>query len=184
MTDVPSASVWMVPFMVIDRVESAGLMRLRTAKPGLPTKLAVVPEFWKLIVPPPIAVSVGIQSITVCPGLTLIVVRLGDVPIEAPAPPLVVKLPLPSRLCAIAGVAPTTSTVASARTEQLVRDRRDGSGKLRIRGSRAAGGWSASAGSGDYRGDCRSRFARAEPRPRRRSQAARRARREGRRRRT
>ena len=130
----------MIPLSVTERVESAGLMRLSTAKLPLPTKLAVVPDGWKLIDPPPIAVSVGDQSITVWPGLSRIVVVFGDVPIDAPPPPLTVNAPVPAKLCAEAGVAPTTATVASARTEQPVRATRARKVVLRIMTSRATNG--------------------------------------------
>ena len=131
----------MVPFIEMARLMSVWLMRLRTAKLLVLLKVAVVPPSWKPIAPPPMALSVGVQSITLWPGLTLIVVVVGVVVIPAAPAPLVAKVPLPSRLCAAAGVAPTNMTVASASTEQLVRVRRDDETRLRIMISTGADGW-------------------------------------------
>jgi hypothetical protein len=69
-----------VPFITMVREMSAGSTRLRTAKSEVLVNSAVVPEFWKLmLVPVPVALSVGVQSMTVCPLFKLIVVLVAVV---------------------------------------------------------------------------------------------------------
>src|SRR5688572_28524464 len=87
------------------------------------TKFVVVPPGWNTIGEVEVAVSFGLQVITVC-GLftaTFVVVPLGVVIVADPATS---GLPVPRKLCAAAGLGPTASAVAKARIEQAVRLRR------------------------------------------------------------
>jgi hypothetical protein len=101
--------------MKINRVESTGLIRLSTAKSVALLKVAVPPG-WKLIALALIAVSFGVQSITVCPPFKATFVIPGEVVTTAP---LVVTGATASALndCAAAGLGPTTSDVAIASVE-------------------------------------------------------------------
>src|SRR6478752_5274574 len=73
------------------------------------------------MLPPASALSVGVQLMTELPELRVMVVVPAPVAMLALPPPLTAKVPVPLKLCAAAGVAPTASTVASARREQLGR---------------------------------------------------------------
>ncbi len=136
----PSAPAVIVPFIEITRVRSVAVILLSTAKLPVPRKLAVVPEFWNwigtLLL---VALSVGTQLITVCGAVTEMVVVPVPLVMVVAAP--LVAVPVPRKLCAAAGLGPTTNTVASASTEQPVRASREGRGKLRIMTSRATNGW-------------------------------------------
>src|SRR5215218_10374190 len=110
--------------MTMARPMSAGLMLLRTWKFCVPVNSAVVLAFWKeMLVPVPTALSVGTQLMTVWPAFRLIVVVVAVVVMPV-AFGFVTYVPVPLKLCAAAGDAPTAITVAKARIEQLVRLRR------------------------------------------------------------
>src|SRR5688500_9196797 len=121
------------------RVGSTGLIRLSTAKLLALLKVAVPPN-WKAIPLPLIAVSLGVQSITVCPPFRAILVRPGEVVTIAPLVVTGATL-FASNDCAAAGLGPSTSEVAMARLEQSETLLRMRAGERVIMTSTARAGW-------------------------------------------